>query len=612
MDVGSCSVGNNPLAQLHKHTQQNRSLQFSQQNHGPLNESSLQSTNKVSSVSEAFKSNNNTISQERIANMHRFMNGEPLADDKRRMGIGKSPAVPPHISNMRSLHALPSPTQTSGTSNVSHWSREFQDNNSIQNATTNVGNSEKVWQLPSQATSNRFQYPNTMMNNYPYSSMNNLSGSRLQSPGFMSQQHSGRSKEDIKQQGDQPWTDQFEKLEKEVSENLNINDAIKEDENMTEVEQNKPENVEKDEVIFGDQYQSDFQEVWDSIHKDAEDILPSELANDDLNLGEDYLKYLGGRVNGNIEYAFQSNNEYLNNPNAYKIGCLLMENGAKLSEAALAFEAAVKEKSDHVDAWLRLGLVQTQNEKELNGISALEECLKLDPKNLEAMKTLAISYINEGYDMSAFTMLDKWAETKYPEVWSSIKQQHDAAQREKGFAHIDMNARITKQYLQLANSLNTVDPEVQLCLGLLFYTKDDFDKTIDCFESALKVNPNDELMWNRLGASLANSNRSEEAIQAYHRALQLKPSFVRARYNLAVSSMNIGCFKEAAGYLLSVLSMHEVNTNRKGDVGSLLNTYNDAVIDTLKRVFIAMNRDDLLQEVKPGMDLQKFRGEFSF
>lgn len=216
-----------------------------------------------------------------------------------------------------------------------------------------------------------------------------------------------------------------------------------------------------------------------------------------------------------------------------------MENGAKLSEAALAFEAAVKEKPDHVDAWLRLGLVQTQNEKELNGISALEECLKLDPKNLEAMKTLAISYINEGYDMSAFTMLDKWAETKYPEIWSRIKQQDDKFQKEKGFTHIDMNAHITKQFLQLANNLSTIDPEIQLCLGLLFYTKDDFDKTIDCFESALRVNPNDELMWNRLGASLANSNRSEEAIQAYHRALQLKPSFVRARYNLAVSSMNI-------------------------------------------------------------------------
>lgn len=86
------------------------------------------------------------------------------------------------------------------------------------------------------------------------------------------------------------------------------------------------------------------------------------------------MKYLGGRVNGNIEYA----SPMLALPRS--IGCLLMENGAKLSEAALAFEAAVKEKPDHVDAWLRLGLVQTQNEKELNGISALEECLKLDKR----------------------------------------------------------------------------------------------------------------------------------------------------------------------------------------------------------------------------------------
>ncbi|EJS42304.1 pex5p [Saccharomyces arboricola H-6] len=610
MDVGSCSVGNNPLAQLHKHTQQNRSLQFDQQSNGSRNELPLQSNINLS-ISDAFKSNNNTVSHENMAHMQRFINGEPLADD-RRMEMGRSSAMPPSFSSMRSPQTLSSPLQNGAANSISNWSQEFQNGGSTQSRNVNAGNSEKVWQHPSQASSRQFQYPNTMMNNYPYSSMNSFSGSRLQSPGFTNQQNPGRSKEDVKLQGEQPWMDQFERLEEEVSEKLEINDTTREEEPMAEMEQNKPDNVTKDEVVFGDQYQSDFQEVWDSIHKDAEDILPSELVNDDANLAEDYLKYLGGRVNGNIEYDFQSNNEYLNNSNAYKIGCLLMENGAKLSEAALAFEAAVKERPDHIDAWLRLGLVQTQNEKELNGISALEECLKLDPNNLEAMKTLAISYINEGYDMSAFTMLDKWAENKYPEIWSNIKQQDANTRKEKGSTHIDMNARVTKQYLQLANSLSTVDPEVQLCLGLLFYTKDDFDKTIDCFESALKVNPNDELMWNRLGASLANSNRSEEAIQAYHRALQLKPSFVRARYNLAVSSMNIGCLKEAAGYLLSVLSMHEVNTKKKGDVGSLLNTYNDAVIDTLKRVFIAMSRDDLLQKVKPGMDLKNFRNEFAF
>lgn len=37
-----------------------------------------------------------------------------------------------------------------------------------------------------------------------------------------------------------------------------------------------------------------------------------------------------------------------------------------------------------------------------------------------------------------------------------------------------------------------------------------------------------------------------------------------------------------------------------------------ALTETLKRAFIAMDRRDLLELVKPGMDLTPFRKEFNF
>jgi peroxin-5 len=60
------------------------------------------------------------------------------------------------------------------------------------------------------------------------------------------------------------------------------------------------------------------------------------------------------------------------------------------------------------------------------------------------------------------------------------------------------------------------------------------------------------------GALLIAIWSGEEAIDAYYKALELKPTFVRCRYNLGVSCINIGCYKEAAEHLLGALSMHVV------------------------------------------------------
>jgi tetratricopeptide (TPR) repeat protein len=55
--------------------------------------------------------------------------------------------------------------------------------------------------------------------------------------------------------------------------------------------------------------------------------------------------------------------------------------------------------------------------------------------------------------------------------------------------------------------------------------------------AALALRPRDYSLWNKLGATLANSSRSNEAISAYQKALDLKPNYMRAWTNMGIAQV---------------------------------------------------------------------------
>lgn len=341
-------------------------------------------------------------------------------------------------------------------------------------------------------------------------------------------------------------------------------------------------------------------------------------------------------------YMFEENNLFKDVPNAFEEGMKIMREGGNLSLAALAFEAAVQKQQDFTDAWVALGQAQAQNEKESPAIRALEQALKIDPSNLEALMGLAVSYTNEGYDTLAYRTLERWVASKYPQLGVTPRGIED--EEEMGFTDRHMlHEKVTNYFLEAAQ-LNPeggdVDVDVQVGLGVLFYGSEDYDKAVDCFTAALnshqhgsmKREGEEHLLWNRLGATLANSSRSEEAIEAYSRALELRPNFVRARYNLGVSCINLGVLEEAAGHLLGALSMHKLqeqegrakaaeilkdghgnDIDEQAAVDAALHQNQSTnLYDTLRRVFTQMGRRDLSATVGPDMDLNQLRGQFDF
>lgn len=86
------------------------------------------------------------------------------------------------------------------------------------------------------------------------------------------------------------------------------------------------------------------------------------------------------------------------------------------------------------------------------------------------------------------------------------------------------------------------------------------------------------MLWNKLGATLANSSQTADAFNAYFNALKINPTYLRSIYNLAISSIQLEKYQDAAHHLLSALTIQQENiqqiqdkfTNEYGNSGGIV------------------------------------------
>lgn len=84
-------------------------------------------------------------------------------------------------------------------------------------------------------------------------------------------------------------------------------------------------------------------------------------------------------------------------------------------------------------------------------------------------------------------MLLRWLRARFPsyeipqEAWKSLTQ-----------SSWHSHERVTEVFLNLVReqySRGEMDPDVQIALGVLFYTNNDYARAKDCFEAALTIRP---------------------------------------------------------------------------------------------------------------------------
>ena len=298
------------------------------------------------------------------------------------------------------------------------------------------------------------------------------------------------------------------------------------------------------------------------------------------------------------DYQFAPNNPFLNHADPYALGCECFEQG-RFADAVLALEAAISQNQNDGRAWHMLGKAHQEGDKDYQAIAALQRATECDPNNLLGLVDQAVSYTNNMQKDRCMASLEQWLRNnpRYSQFAPTALESNSLDVGAQLRAMYERQDVLIDCFVEAAQtSPENVDPDVQICLGLLYSLSLEYDNAAQCFDAALSKRDEDYALWNKLGATLANGGRSQEALQAYFQALERKPLYVRARANLGISFLSMKMYLDAAKQFLSALSIEP----------DAIHIWNN-----LETAFSYLDRPDLI-ELARARNVKQFKKEFDF
>ena len=227
-----------------------------------------------------------------------------------------------------------------------------------------------------------------------------------------------------------------------------------------------------------------------------------------------------------------------------------------LKQAIRAFEMELQHSNaDNAAAWRMLGRCHAENDQDREAIICLEQAVDRDPYSPEALLALGVSYVNELNHTQALESLKSWI-THNPK-YAGMELNGDLYGSATAEAGQESAFDEVQRLLLRALEFDPTDAaDVLEALGVVYNVSRDYEAAVDSFRKAIDIRPDDYQLWNKLGATLANSSKSDQALPAYHKALQLKPKYARAWLNMAISHSNLQNYEEAARCYLQTLSLN--------------------------------------------------------
>lgn len=238
--------------------------------------------------------------------------------------------------------------------------------------------------------------------------------------------------------------------------------------------------------------EDNLEQLWEKAMAEAQTTDPFEDAWDNAT---------------SSEYAYKAENPFLDASENFQKGVEFF-NAGHLDDAILAFEAEVQQHPENSDAWRMLGECHAENDEDKSAIVCLERAVEEDPYNLSALLALGVSNVNELNPQGALKTLKAWVQhnPKFHGLEIRVDEYSDGSLMDE-----------VMQLMLQARAHDPSDSDVQVVLGVLYNVSKDYDAAVSSFKTATSERPDEYALWNKIGATLANSSRSSEAIPSYHR-----------------------------------------------------------------------------------------------
>jgi tetratricopeptide (TPR) repeat protein len=219
---------------------------------------------------------------------------------------------------------------------------------------------------------------------------------------------------------------------------------------------------------------------------------------------------------------------------------LLKEN--KPSEALHIAREISQKYPDDVEGMGVFGACLSVNGEIVDSIRVLNRAIELNPNYAEAFIARGLVRLSQDHKFEALADLERAHRLKphINKIWSLVISLKIEAQK-----HSDA--------ILLLTDMIKIDPKGEsrlVILALCYHHLRDFESAIDAYKKALAIKPDYAEAHYNMGNTLKVLGMQEAAIQAYTKAIATKPDYAEAYYNMSNVFKEQGKFEQAReGYI---------------------------------------------------------------